>query len=278
MDRLIWTPDNGLPDGARARDWLRDQRRREQDRWRRIRDPRVERHCVTPPSLISYTEVAAWAAGGNRSLTTSWNSGDVLVAISGSSSTELPSAPANVTGIAWGSAQQSNSAANTCAGWCYAAVASAGGSSVSIAVTSAETSHHWGWGLWVWRGSDGIGNSAKDITTAKIKALTPTAADSGIVWCAFDWDSNPITNNTIKPTPTNTRQRVQDGSNYGIYIADLVDQTSAASVDYGLNTGGTTGALTKFVIEIKGAAGGGPSFIAAANDPIQQAVQRASYW
>jgi hypothetical protein len=38
----LWTPDRGLPDGARAQDWLRRQRQRERDRWRYIRDPRIE--------------------------------------------------------------------------------------------------------------------------------------------------------------------------------------------------------------------------------------------
>lgn len=254
MDRLIWTPDVGLPDGARARDWLREQRRREQYRWRKIRDPRVERHCITPPTQQQYLE-STWNAGGaSKALSPTWLTGDVLVAFSLSATTEAPGAPANVTGVTWGTAKQSNTAANTCAGWVYATVATADGTSVSISVSTAESSHHWGWGLWVWRGSDGLGNSTKDVTTAKTVAYTPAQADSGIIWCAADWDANAVTNNNITPTPTNTRQRVNDGSNYTIYVADLTDQTSAGSVSYGLSGAGTTGALTKFVMEVKGAA------------------------
>lgn len=38
MKPALWTPEQGYPDGARARDFLRQER----DRWKHIRDPRVE--------------------------------------------------------------------------------------------------------------------------------------------------------------------------------------------------------------------------------------------
>lgn len=46
---LLWTPHQGLPDGLHARNFLREQRQRDYQRWRHIRDPRVDlwkRNCL----------------------------------------------------------------------------------------------------------------------------------------------------------------------------------------------------------------------------------------
>lgn len=53
MRPSIWTPDSGLPDGQRALDWLRQERAKERawkqyqrsrqvERWRHVRDPRLD--------------------------------------------------------------------------------------------------------------------------------------------------------------------------------------------------------------------------------------------
>lgn len=39
----LWTPSQGYPDGARARDFFREQKRRERDRWKHVRDPHIDK-------------------------------------------------------------------------------------------------------------------------------------------------------------------------------------------------------------------------------------------
>lgn len=264
MDRLIWTPDQGLPDGARARDWLREQTRRERYRWLKFRHPNgrwrlrenawgdLEWLLITPPTLINYVEVAYNAAGGSRaSASISWLTGDVIVMLAGTegSTTAIPSVGA-ATGLTLLS-QQSNGTASTCCTRLSACVAGGNGSS-AVTVTNSDTTEHWGFSVWVYRGSDGIGNSAEGHTTAKTVSQTNSAADSANVWGGFDFGANAVTNNNITPTPTNTDERAADGAHYTVYVADLTDQTGAGSVAYGVSGAGTISAFSKVVLEIKG--------------------------
>lgn len=60
MTPQLWTPEIGqLPDGARAREYLRRERQRQRERWRGVRDPRVEdvlwRCAITQTPLTSDT-------------------------------------------------------------------------------------------------------------------------------------------------------------------------------------------------------------------------------
>lgn len=211
----------------------------------------------TAPTLISYTEMSYSNAGASLvSASISWQIGDVVVVIVGTEGpgAETPAVSA-ITGLPWAT-QQSNSAGSTCITLLSAAVATNTSSSAITCTKTGSTITHWGFSVWVYRGSDGIGNSVEGHTSAKTISLTPTAADSAIVWAGFDWGANAVTNNNITPTPTNTNERAQDtGANYTIYVADLTDQTSAGATSYGVSGSGTIGAFSKLVLEIKGAAG-----------------------
>lgn len=78
----IWTPGQNLPDGARASDWLRQQRQRERYRWRNVRDPRFDYQAAV-------TVDSAESGGTGHSSTTSpltWsfnNVGGNLIIVSG---------------------------------------------------------------------------------------------------------------------------------------------------------------------------------------------------
>lgn len=209
----------------------------------------------TPPTLVSYTEVAYTGTGSTRSsASVSWNAGDVVAVICGTDggfTNANPGVP-TATGLTFLS-QKNNNAVNTCATRASAVVAGGNGSS-AVQVVLGDANEHWGFSVFVYRGSDGIGNSAEEHTTAKTVAQTNTAADSANVWGGFDFAANAVTNNNITPTPTNTDERNQDGAQYTAYVADLTDQTSAGSVSYGVSGAGTVGAFSKVVLEIKGAA------------------------
>lgn len=206
---------------------------------------------ATAPTLISYAE-ADWTTNGATSkattLAVSWNSGDILVVVSGSETGVAPDIP-TATGLTFTS-QKSNAAANTCGTRVSTAVAGSTSSSI-ITVTYANINDVWGFAVWVWRGSVGVGNSSEQHTTTHSVPLTPAAVDSAIMWGTFDFNVGAL--GTITPTPTNTRQRVVVTSRYTIYVSDLGDQPSAGSVSYGL-TGSGGGPFSTVAVEIKGSA------------------------
>lgn len=202
----------------------------------------------TPPSLISYTEVAFNVTTSPRSsAVVSWNAGDFIVvgALSeGASAIGVPTA----TGLTFGSVV-SNTAANTCASRISVATAATSSSSVITATnTLADT---WGFGIWVYRGSDGIGSVGEQHTTTHTKSVVPTDTHSAWVILAGDFSAAAATNN-LTPTVTNIDERAIENAAYTAYVGDITDQASGASTAYGLNAGGTAGVISLAIIEILG--------------------------
>lgn len=203
----------------------------------------------TPPTLISYTEVT-WNATGQPKTTASisWLAGDVIVVIAGSETADTLGVP-TATGLTFTKQKDwPGTGGATCSAFVATATPGAGGSA-TVSVTESGA-HTWGFGVWVWRGSAGVGNSAEQHTATKTVALTPTGADGAIVWGTFDFAAAAV--QTITPTPTNTRQRVAL-TPYTIYVSDLIDQVSAGSVSYGISGTGT-GPFSIVALEIKAAA------------------------
>lgn len=211
---------------------------------------------ATAPTLISYTETASWVTGSaSKSIASiSWQIGDVLVAMAGAGWVVLDVPTNTGSGLAWVS-QQSHVASTVCATQLATAVATAASSGV-ISIATDDPGVKFGFGVWVYRGSDGIGNSVEQYTTTKTVNLTPTGANGAIVWGVFDRSGQAT--HTITPTPTNTNELTQDGD-YTIHVADLADQTSAGATAYGVSGGGSTGPYSIVALEIKGTAGGGGS-------------------
>jgi hypothetical protein len=206
---------------------------------------------MAAPTLISYTETAWNATGTSKSSASiSWQTGDVICVIAGSEANDNLSVP-TATGLTFAS-QKNNVAASTCGTRVSAVVAGSNGSD-AVTVTNPSSVSDWGFGVWVWRGSGGIGNSSEQHTATLTVSLTPTAADSAIVWGAFDFAAAAL--QTITPTPSNTRQRVVDSGSYTLYVADLLDQVSGGAVSYGISGAGS-GPFSIVVLEIKTGAGG----------------------
>lgn len=210
----------------------------------------------TPPTLISYTETASWATTGTPKVTpaaVSWQTGDVIVVLAGSEGFSDVLGTPTATGLTFTKQQDILNNGNTqCAAFVAAAVA---GSTSSAVVNVTNTgSGQWGFGVWVWRLSGGIGNSQKSANgnTAKTISLTPTAADSAIMWGSFDFNADGAP--TGSPAPTNTRQSAQSAGHYTRGVFDLTDQTSAGAASYGFSGGGTTGPFSIVALEIKGLA------------------------
>lgn len=220
----------------------------------------------TPPTLISYNDAtSAWTTGAatKSSASISWQTGDVLVVVSGAEAADTLGTP-TATGLSF-TKQKNNVTASTCAAFVATAVA-ASASSGAVSVTNSSSTHHWGFGVWVWRGSDGVGNSAEQHTATHNVSLTAAGgADSAICWGLFDFGAAAA--GTLTPTPTHTRQNVQDGATYTLAVADLTDQVSASGVVYGY-TGSGGGPFSIVVVEVKGAAGGGGGTTLAFRDAL----------
>jgi hypothetical protein len=116
-------------------------------------------------------------------------------------------------------------------------------------MTGPNSVQHWGFGVWVWRGSTGIGNSSEQHTATRTVALTPTQTNSAIMWGTFDFAA--VATVAITPAPTNTRQSVLDSARYTLYVSDLTNQTSGGSTSYGVGGSGT-GPFSIVVMEVKG--------------------------
>lgn len=219
------------------------------------RQPQIR--CITPPSIFDF-KISVFNTGTTpKTVASSWAIGDVLVVISFAENTvSLPNTPTNTgSGLTW-TDRQTQTTGNNCTGRLSTAVASAADSG-NVSVSNGNQQDY-GFALWVWRGSDGIGNSTKLGGTpqaTKTVSYTPTQADSGICWGISDFNADAAyTAGT--PAVTNTRLNAQVAGHYTNGLFDLTDQTSAGAVSYGATGGGTTGPFLIFVMEIKGTAGG----------------------
>jgi hypothetical protein len=212
----------------------------------------------TPPTIGSFVQTATVTGTGSpvTSPSVSWNNGDLVIVIAGSETNATFGNPTTTgTGLTF-TTRQSNNTASTCGAILATAVASAT-SSGTISSTDSNTSLHRMMSVWVFSGAStrGLGNTAKGNTAALTVSVTPAGgADSSFVWGVFDFGANS-TLQTITPTPTNTRFRVQDGTSYDVYVADLHDQVSAGATSYGISGPGS-GPFTIMVAEIEGLVSG----------------------
>lgn len=202
----------------------------------------------TPPTLISYTEVAySQNSPTATSASVSWLAGDVIVVIvmdEGVATIGTPTA----TGLTFTS-PVSNNAAGTCASRGAYVVAAAGGSS---AVSATLSTGHGGLGVWVWRGSEGIGSSVEQHTTTRTKALVPVDTHSAYCWTVGDFAAGATTSVVLTPTPTTTQESALDVGHYTVYSGNLNDQASAASTNFGTSGGTVTGPSSIIAMEVLG--------------------------
>lgn len=226
---------------------------------------------LMPPQRISFTQ-SAWnvapVGGFFTTAAVSWNAGDVLVAVCGVESQVTLGTP-GATGLTF-TVQKSNSTLNTCTTSIATAVAAASGSQ-AVSVSTNNSSQHGGIGVWVIRGSDGVGNSVEQHTAIRTVALTPTDAHSMICYATFDFAAVALVSPT--PTPTTAEQALRDTTHYTIYVDNLADQPAAGATSYGV--GGTgVGPFSIVAIEIKGTL---EKKLWTPNRPMSQAVHRGAF-
>lgn len=202
------------------------------------------------PTLVSYTETVWNTSTLSKTVTIpSFNAGDIIVfggLSAGSSSGQSFQTP-TATGLTFTTVINHVPASN-----CGAAIftATAGSSGTSVVVTETMTNADtFGFGIWVYRSSAGVGNNASSFTSSLTTSLTPAGgAHSAIVWLVGDWAAGAL--QTITPAPTNTRERSIVTGQYTIYVAELADQTGTGAVSYGISGSGT-GPFSIVALEIK---------------------------
>lgn len=212
----------------------------------------------TPPTLISYTETAAFnTTGATKTLTVpSFNTGDFLTFVGiceGAVTIGVPTA----TGLTFTSRAANSATGSTCATRAASAPAAAGGTSVVVSATNSVSTQHWGFGVWVWRGSDGFDVAGEQHTSTKTVSMTHTDTHSGISWGIGDFAATATTGITLSPTPTHTQHALQDGAQYTAYTGDLVDQPSSGAVAYGITGGSGTGPFSIVALAVLGTTTGG---------------------
>jgi hypothetical protein len=205
---------------------------------------------ATPPIPISYTEVAyATSASTINSASVSWLTGDVIVVIVLDELTATIGLP-TATGLTFVQ-QQASAAAGACAVKSAGVIAPSGGSSaVSATISTGDA----GMGVWVWRGSDGLGNSTEQHTTAKTKSLTPVDTHSAYCWSVGDFNADNATG-VLLPTPTTTQEAAQVAAHYTVYSGNLNDEATGAATLFGISGVMSTGPYTICVQEVLGTGG-----------------------
>lgn len=211
---------------------------------------------MAAPTLVSYTETAAWNTAGASKSTASiaWNTGDILVFLGASEGNDTIGVP-TATGLTFTSVIL-NIVANTCG--TRLAVATAGGTSSGAVsatwTTGGSAGTHWGFGVWVWRSSVGVGNNIEQHTATKTKALTLTGLNSAVVVGVFDFNADAAGSGT--PAVSNTRQAAQDATHMTRLVFDNIDYSTSGS-SWGQTGGGATGPFSIVGIEIQNDGGGG---------------------
>lgn len=214
----------------------------------------------TPPSLISYTEIAYTTAtsGSIVSASVAWLTGDIVL-VNGTCESNVALGVPTATGLTFTS-QKSNSGGSQCSAQCATAVAA---SSSSSAVTLTRTgTPHAGAGIWVFRGSDGVGASAVSSTTAKTVSVVLTDTHSAVCWNVGDFNADAITSIAPTPTASNERERSQDAGHYSVYSWDITDNAGSGATSFGFTGTPTTGPYTIIGVEILG------TTVAASGPPI----------
>lgn len=220
----------------------------------------------TPPSLISYTELAYNVIHGTSGVATasvSWQTGDVIAVLCGDEGIATESfATPTATGLTF-TAQKTHTASSSPAAGVWTAVA-ASTSSSTITCQDPGTNAHWGASVWVWRGSDGVGTSFVQATSTKTVSATPTDTHSAFMWGVFDWGAGAPSTSVLTPTVTNTRAGGTSGGGtqlstfYTYWVGDEDDQASSSATSYGITSGDTsTGPYVIIGVEVLGTTTGG---------------------
>lgn len=221
---------------------------------------------MAAPTRAAYAETSTFA--GTGTLTTgniSWSSGDVIVALGITADNSVTINTPTATGLTFAAVtattgtNPTNTGSST-KGYAWVATAGSSGGPTTVSATVAGGATPRGLAVWVFSGSNGIGNAAFSASgTTPNGNLTRSGANSAVVWIGGDW--NATNDTTVTSTPASgTQDHAQFVSGqYTAFAFDWGDQGSAGTTAYGLDaaTFSTPTNFTKVAVEVLGASGGG---------------------
>lgn len=216
---------------------------------------------ATKPTFVSYTQTTRNVS------TTPRASGSISVAVGDRVAVIAIAEGASVTfgtptssGITFSAVQDHNLTNYTEVGLWTGTVAS--GSSIDVSIANSGSAILWGFEVWVFRNSDGFGNSAKNNNTTggPSVSLTLSAANSAAICGGGDWNGTATTGktwltvNSVTPTSGNGLEKLASavGGNYTIYSAYWDDCGATGAQSFGMSAPSQKWAYV--ALEIKGTA------------------------
>ena len=205
------------------------------------------------PTLIG-TSGSTWNDTSSTETTgsLSWQTGDLIV-VTGMTEDQLISlSTPTATGLTFAAVSGfPTNLANTCKGYAWTATAGSNGSGTISSGTGG--SYMAGIQAYVFRGSDGIGNTAQTTSgTALTISLTRNYANSMVVWAAGDWGATNDTTVSSDPVGGNQRQAAWRSGVATLFDFDWGDQGSAGSTSYGISGFSPGNVFTKIALEVRG--------------------------
>lgn len=216
---------------------------------------------ATKPTLVSYTQTTRNStASPKTSGAITVAVGDFVVVVAVGEGESLIFGTPTSSGITFSAGPAHDLTNYTEVGSWYGTVTS--GTSINVSISNSGSAIQWGFEVWVWRGSDGLGatNKANATTGGPSVSLTTTGANSAVICAGGDWNAAATTGktwrtvNSITPTSGNGLEKVaaQQGSAYTVYSAYWDDVGATGAKTFGMSAPSQKYAYV--AIEVKGTA------------------------
>lgn len=238
---------------------------------------------MAAPTRVSSAATAWNATTSPKTLDVAVQSGDwlVIVGITGDASTTLNTPTGGSLTYA---SQVTSTASSRCLTQQWTANATSS-TTVTVSVTSGNTSNAWGFAAIVFRGSDGPGATATSTQSGAqsdaIVSITTTHANSAVVWADGDWAAVDGATRSYETGTASTATELvyfRDAAIYGVYIVTHADAGTAGAKSVGTTLpDGQDWSVS--ALEIKGSAASGSA--GPVNHIINAtggAVTRAAVW
>ena len=208
--------------------------------------------AASGPLLVDYQE-SDWITRTSASEATGviiWQAGDLIVVVGGTEDAGYTINTPTATGLTF-SLVTSTSGASNANTYLWRATAESNGSSVVMATVSGGGAK--GIGVFVYRGSSGLGNNNTLIgSTAKTINLTRSQDNSAVVLVMVDW--NAVNDVIVTSVPSGGTQREVSYSSgaHTVFVLDWGDQGLAGTTSYGITDHTGTVKMSGIVVEVKG--------------------------
>jgi hypothetical protein len=209
----------------------------------------------TAPTLIS-AQSSNYADTSNTETTSSisWQAGDLIVVVGSTEGGSIQLNTPTATGLSFSLVTSINVGdSNDTVNYLWQATAGSSGSSAVSATRNDSFTGSRGITAFVYRGSDGIGNTnTLDNSTAKTISLTRNYPSSAVILTMADW--NAVNDTTVNPSPSGGTQRVATfhSGHDTTFVFDWPDRGVAGTASYGITNHTGTVDMSGIVVEIRG--------------------------